>query len=186
MQTNSALPISFLISGTILPNTLPGLEIESIDNSTNRKTTKFLKHVEIIFDGLENIERLGVKVDNHYILQQEGSGYESSILHTFFMKKSRRITIYTKHFSKFQICCEDHEDEPAYDSILLAALFGKWSLVEGKHYVDLKVVLDTTRTNREVSICYLYLRPMNLSEKKCYCINYTLFSLIAILFILFK
>ena len=159
--TSPAFQVVFcIISGSILPNqgTLQGLEIESRDNSTKKKTTKFLKHVEIIFDDLENTDRLGVKVDEHYILQQEGSGFESSILHTFFTKKSIRITIYTKHFSKFQIYCEDHEDEPAYDSILLAALFGKRSLVEGKHYVDLKVVLDTTRTNREVNIIFIYIQ----------------------------
>ena len=98
---------------------------------------------------------LAVEVDGRYILQQERSGCETSILHTFFTKESGRITVFTKHFSKFQIYCVDHKDQSVYCSILLAALFYKSSVVEGKHYVDLKVVLDTNRTCRKVFHSYI-------------------------------
>ena len=126
------------------------LKIESVNNSPSKKlNSMFGKYVQIIFHKLENPEGLAVKVDDHYILRQESSACSSSILHTFFTKNSQQIIVHTKHFSKFEIYCKNHR-EPAYDSILLAALFGKRSVVEGKHYVDLKVVLDTERTCREV------------------------------------
>ena len=106
----------------------------------------------IIYNNLDHPESLGVTVDGLFVPNQQVPDDHQCILHIFYRRDKRGITIFTKHFSKFNLYCVKHEDKSAYNANLLAALYKRITFAEKKTFVDLKVVLDMQSQAKNVSM----------------------------------
>ena len=88
--------------------------------------------------------------------EEEPSSTQSdvqSIFHTFYaFSDDSTVTVYTRHFSRFNLYCKKHDACADYDANISAVLFQKLEIVNDLIDVKVKVVLDTENTLREVRL----------------------------------
>ena len=92
---------------------------------------------------------------------EEPSSTESevqSIFHTFYsFSDDNTVTVYTRHFSRFNLYCKKHDTNADYDANISAVLFQKLEIVNDSIDVTVKVILDAENTRRGVRLQFLLL-----------------------------
>ena len=74
-----------------------------------------------------------------------------SIFHTYHsFSDEGTVTVYTRHFSRFNIHCKKHDACADYDANISAVLFQKLEVVNDSIDVTVKIVLDSENTRRGV------------------------------------
>ena len=84
--------------------------------------------------------------------EEEPSSAESevqSIFHTYYsISDDNTVTVYTRHFSRFNLYCKQHDTNADYDANISAVLFQKLEIVNDSIDVTVKVILDAENTRR--------------------------------------
>ena len=113
--------------------------------------------LEVPQQDLPRFEEMTVEEEASYQEpEKETSSTESevqSIFHTYYsISDDNTMTVYTRHFSRFNLYCKKHDACADYDANISAVLFQKLEIVNDLIDVKVKVVLDTENTLREVRL----------------------------------
>ena len=155
------------------------IDIVAKDMKTDDEIKQFHEYVQIVYkganQGLENPSEnhcieAGIEYLPHhhaFIPRQEiNTDYPVNCLfHTFYSLVGNDVVIFTKHFSKFKLYCEKHEEHKTFQTHLAAILFWKEKRDKTCVKVDVKMILDVWHNAKTVSSSFLYFMYTRIPQK---------------------
>ena len=160
----------------------PTIDITATEDGKDTEIKIFSKYVELIFKNiptknigvkveggvdfpelqvpqqdLPRFEEMTVEGEASYQeSEKETSSTEwevQSIFHTYYsISDDNTVTVYSRHFSRFNLYCKKHDACADYDANISAVLFQKLEIVNDWIDVTVKVILDAENTRRGVRL----------------------------------